>query len=78
MRPLSSLMKYNRNWAWECAADVELEKETCVGYVMTNNKGQIKYLHFDDIVWDFDNQQDLTTLKGNYGLVAVTSRHPQN
>lgn len=69
-------MKYTRNWAWECTADVQLEKECCVGAVTTNNKGQIMYLHFDDIVWDFGNSEDLATLKNTYGLISVSYTTP--
>lgn len=63
-------MKYTRNWAWDCIAEVELEKETVAEPCITNNKGQIKYLTFDGVVYDMDNDEDVETLK-DFGVVAI-------
>ena len=41
-------MRYKRNWAWECIADVILIDGTeCTAECQTNNKGQLKYIRID-------------------------------
>lgn len=41
-------MKYKRNWAWECVADVIYQDGTeCRAECQTNNKGQLNYIRID-------------------------------
>ena len=41
-------MRYKRNWAWECTADVVLIDGTeCPADVQTDNKGRLNYIRID-------------------------------
>lgn len=41
-------MRYKRNWAWECTADVVLIDGTeCTADVQTDNKGRLNYIRID-------------------------------
>ncbi|MCY3743625.1 MAG: hypothetical protein OXH00_21640 [Candidatus Poribacteria bacterium] len=41
-------MKYKRNWAWECTADVFFTDGTeCRADAQTNNKGRLNWIKID-------------------------------
>ena len=41
-------MRYKRNWAWECTADVFYEDgRECVADAQTDNKGRLNYIRID-------------------------------
>ena len=41
-------MKYKRNWAWECTADVIFENGSeCTAYAQTDNKGRLNWICID-------------------------------
>ena len=42
-------MRYNRNWAWECSADVFFTDGSSITVdVQTNNKGRLNWLKIGD------------------------------
>ena len=50
-------MKYRRNWAWECSADVYFtDGSSIVADVQTNNKGRLNWIKIDGDYHDADKQ----------------------
>lgn len=55
-------MRYKRNWAWECTADVIFRDGTeCTADVQTTNRGRLNYIRIDgkSYVVNDENLDDL-------------------
>ncbi len=50
-------MKYKRNWAWECVADVFFKDGTeCRAECQTNNKGRLNYIRIDGKAYEVNDE----------------------